>query len=261
MKASFVMFLDYLSHFVYKLPELFVTLGLAEVRVVEEVSAIYFSNTFSNALYLICLILGFAILPYLIGSVSIPRLYCKNVKHVDIRTLGDSRGEIGDVWRCVGKWHGVACFAFELGKALVCIALGFFCHGADGAAIAAFFCVIGEMMPIWYKMRGTRGFETAAISLLLLSPLVFCIELLIFVIVFFGMRFRTAARVFPTLLYPLIASAFLMNANPTAVLLSVGIVALMLFSHWKNIRAMMDREEPRLEFGKKKQVAEEEEDA
>ena len=66
------------------------------------------------------------------------------------------------------------------------------------------------------------------------------------------MRFRTAARLFPTLLYPLIASAFLLNANPTAVLTSVGVVALMLFSHWKNAQDMLNREEPRIEFSKKK---------
>ena len=145
----------------------------------------------------------------------------------------------------------------ELGKVAVCLAFGFFCRGADGAAIAAFFCVLGEILPVWNKMRGTRGFETAALCLLVLSPMVFAILLLIFVIVLVGMRFRTAARIFPTLLYPLIASAFLMNANPTAVLFSVGIVALMLFSHWKNIRAMMDREEPRIDsFFKKKQKEE-----
>ena len=162
------------------------------------------------------------------------------------------KGEIYDVWTCVGKWHAVACFVLEAIKVLLCLAIGFFCLGADGAAVAGFFCVIGEILPIWNKMRGSRGFETAALCTLVLSPLTFGILLLIFVVVFLGMRFRTAARLFPTLLYPLIASAFLMNANPTAVLTSVGIVALMLFTHWKNVQSMFNREEPRIEFSKKK---------
>ena len=117
--------------------------------------------------------------------------------------------------------------------------------------------MIGEIMPVWHKMRGSRGFETAALCTLVLSPLTFAILLVIFLIVFLGMRFRTAARMFPTLLYPLIARAFLMNANPTAVLLSVGVVALMIFSHWKNMRDMLNREEQRMEFGKRKQNTEE----
>lgn len=254
------MFLDYLSHFVKGLPQIFVALGLAEVRVIEEVETFLPINTAAQALYLVLLVLGFAIFPYLLGSVSIPRLYCRRVKKINLCTFGTTKGEIGDVWRHVGKWHAVACVALELLKVLACLALGFFCRGADGAAIAGFFCVIGEMLPIWNKMQGSRGFETAAICILVLSPLVFAILLLIFVIVLVGMRFRTAARVFPTLLYPLIASAFLMNANPTAVLLSVGVVALMMFSHWKNIRAMMEREESRLEWGKKK-LEQQEEDA
>ena len=245
------MYLDELSKYIIGLPRLFINLGLAEVRLVEEVETFHPVNAAAQALYLICLLLGFAILPYLIGSIRIPHLYCRR-KKIDLCKLGSKQGEIGDVWRFVGKGHAIACFALELGKVIFCLALGFFCRGADGAAIAAFFCVIGEIMPIWNKMRGTRGFETAALSILVLSPLVFGVLLVIFAVVLVGMRFRTAARVFPTLLYPLIASAFVMNVNPTMVLLSVFTVALMLFSHWKNIRAMMEREEPRLEFKKKK---------
>jgi glycerol-3-phosphate acyltransferase PlsY len=211
-------------------------------------------------------VLGVAIFPYLIGAVSTTRLYCKRVKGVDIYALGSGKGEIGDVWSHVGKWHAVACFALELLKVAICLAIGFFTlgkgDGADGAAIAGFFCVVGEIMPIWHKMRGSRGFETAALCTLILSPLTFGILLLIFVIVFLGMRYRTAARLFPVLLYPLIASAFLMNANPTMVLLSVGVVAAMLFTHWKNVQDMFNREEERIAFKKKQdQDQEEEEDA
>lgn len=251
------MFLDYLSHFVPGLPQLFIALGLAEVHVIEEYETFAPINTAAQALYLLCLLLGFAVLPYVLGSVSIPRLYAGKVKGMDLLKLGTGKGELCDVWTYVGKGHAIACLALELLKVCLCLAFGFFCRGADGAAIAGFFCVLGEMMPVWHKMRGTRGFETAALCTLILSPMTFGILLLIFAVVFLGMRFRTAARLFPTLLYPLIASAFLMNANPTMVLLSVGVVAIMIFSHWKNIKAMLDREEERIEFGKKKTDEEE----
>ncbi len=254
------MFLDYLSLFIVDVPRLFIKLGLAEAQTFEGQEIFHPVNTAAQALFILCLILGFAVLPYLLGAVSIPRLYCKKVKRLDLCALGSGKGEIGDVWRCVGKWHGIACFALEAVKVLLCMTLGFFCLGADGAAVAGFFCVLGEMLPVWNKMRGSRGFETAALCLLVLSPLTFGILLAIFLVVFLGMRFRTAARLFPTLLYPLIASAFLMNANPTAVLLSVGVVVLMVFSHWQNMRNMLEREEPRIEFGKRKQDAEEEQE-
>ena len=251
------MFLDYLSYIIPGLPQLFIELGLAEIQVIDEYETFHPANGAAQALFIFCLVLGFAVLPYMLGAVSIPRVYCKKVKGVDVYALGSGKGEIGDVWRCVGKWHAVACFALEAIKVVLCLALGFFCRGADGAAVAGFFCVIGEIMPVWHKMRGSRGFETAALCTLVLSPLTFAILLVIFLIVFLGMRFRTAARMFPTLLYPLIARAFLMNANPTAVLLSVGVVALMIFSHWKNMRAMMEREEQRIEFKKRKDQEEE----
>ena len=241
------MFLDYLSYFIVDIPRLFIKLGLAEAQTFEGQEVFHPVNSAAQALFILCLILGSAILPYLLGSLSIPHLYCKQVKGMNL-----DKGEIYDVWTCVGKWHAVACFVLEAIKVLLCLAIGFFCLGADGAAVAGFFCVIGEILPIWNKMRGSRGFETAALCTLVLSPLTFGILLLIFVVVFLGMRFRTAARLFPTLLYPLIASAFLMNANPTAVLTSVGIVALMLFTHWKNVQSMFNREEPRIEFSKKK---------
>ena len=256
------MFLDYLSYFIPGLPQLFIALGLAEIHKIEEYETFAPVNTAAQALYLFCLLLGFAVLPYLLGAVSVPRFYCKKIKGTDIYARGSGKGEIGDVWRCVGKGHAIACFALEALKVLLCLAFGFFCRGADGAAIAGLFCVMGEIMPIWHKMRGSRGFETAALCVLILSPLTFGILLLIFVIVFLGMRYRTAARLFPVLLYPLIASAFLMNANPTMVLLSVGVVAAMLFTHWKNVQDMFNREEERIAFKKKQdQDQEEEEDA
>lgn len=251
------MFLDYLSTFIPKLPQLFLALGLADVQKIDEFETFHPINGGAQALFIIILILGFAILPYLLGAVSIPRLYCKKVKGVNICKLGSGKAEIGDVWAYMGKWHAIACFALELLKVVLCMTIGFFCIGADGAAVAGFFCVIGEVMPIWHKMRGSRGFETAALCVLILDPFTFGVLLLIFLIVFFGMRFRTAARLFPVLLYPLIANAFLKAANPTAVLLSVGVVVLMIISHWKNMRAMMEREEQRIEFKKKKAEDEE----
>ncbi len=255
------MFLDYLSYFINGIPQLFILLGLAKVEYFEEHPSFQTVNGGAMALYLLCLVLGVAILPYLLGAVSIPRLYCKKVKGVDICKLGSGKAEIGDVWAHVGKWHAVACFALELLKVVLCMAIGFFAlgkgDGADGAAVAGFFCVIGEVMPIWHKMRGSRGFETAALTVLILDPFTFGVLLVIFLIVLLGMRFRTAAHLFPTLLYPLIANAFLKAANPTAVLLSVGVVILMLISHWKNMRAMMEREEQRIEFKKRKDQEEE----
>ena len=250
------MFLDFLSNFIVGIPQLFLHLGWLEIVSFENYESIQPINSGVMVLYIACLVLGFAIIPYLIGSISIPRLYCKKVKGMDLQRLGSGKCEIGDVWAHVGKGHALACFALEAVKVAICMAFGFFAlgtgDGADGAAVAAFFCVIGEILPIWSKMRGSRGFETAAIGLLILSPYTFGVLLLVFVIVFLGMRFRTPARLFPTLLYPLVSSAFDQSANPTMVFLSVGVVALMLFTHWKNVQGMFNREEPRIEFSKKK---------
>jgi glycerol-3-phosphate acyltransferase PlsY len=256
------MYLDILSQYIVGLPQLIVWLGLATLEEVEEgYFTLQYANVGAQALHLILLLIGAAILPYLLGSVSIPRFYCRHIKGVDVYAIGGQKGELLDVWRHVGKGHAIACFALEILKVLICLALGYFTlgrgSGADGAAIAAFFCILGDALPVWHKMRGTRGFEIAAITVFILAPLVFAVLLLIYLIVLLGMRFSTAARLFPVLLYPLIASAFMNDFNPTLVLLSVGVVAVMLFTHWKNIRAMMERQEPRLEFGKKKKKQEE----
>lgn len=230
--------------------QLLLRLGLAELRSVEGTDQQYaaFGSTWSFALYLVLIVLFCVVIPYLLCSVAVPRTYCRL-----IHKLPDSkRIEIGDVWRYVGKRHAVSVTAIKVIVCYVCIQIGGLALSSEGAAIAAFFCVLGCAMPIWHKTRGSRGFEAAAICTLILSPLVFGVLLLIYLIVLIGMRYATAARIFPTLLYPLIASAFMMDTNPTMVLLSVVIVALMFFTHWPNIKAMLNREEPRLTFGKRK---------
>lgn len=230
--------------------QLLVRLGLAELRTAEGAGEQYaaFGSNWSIALYLVMIVLFCVVIPYLLCSVAVPRTYCRL-----IHKLPESkRIEIGDVWRGVGKRHALSVVAIKVIVCYVCIQIGGLALNSEGAAIAAFFCVLGCAMPIWHKTRGSRGFEAAAICALILSPLVFGVLLLIYLIVLIGMRYATAARIFPTLLYPLIASAFMMNTNPTMVLLSVAIVALMFFTHWPNIKAMLNREESRLTFGKKK---------
>lgn len=233
---------------------LMVALGLGEFRsITEETTGLTYTTfhtlgTGGMLLNLLLILAACVVVPYLVCSIAIPLTYTRKVG----KTASLKNVELGDVWRGVGKWHAVACTAIKAVACYLCIQLAGLALGADGAAIAAFFCVMGSILPIWRKMNGSRGFETAAICILFLSPLVFGILLLIYAIVLVGMRYATPARLFPTLLYPLVARAFMMDSNPTMVLLSVGIVALMLFSHWKNIRAMLNREEPRIEFKKKK---------
>ncbi len=244
---------------------LLVAMGLAEFRTVTEESGLVYTTfhtlgTGGMILNLVLILALCVVIPYLVCSIAIPLTYCRKVgKMGKVGKVGKvnktatlKNVELGDVWRGVGKWHAVACTAIKAAACYLCLQIAGLALGADGAAIAAFFCVMGSMLPIWHKMNGSRGFETAAICILFLSPLVFGILLVIYVIVLVGMRYATPARLFPTLLYPLVARAFMMDSNPTMVLLSVGVVALMLFSHWKNIRAMLNREEPRLQFKKNK---------
>ena len=233
---------------------LLVAMGLAEFRTITEEATGLTYTTFHTLgtggmiLNLVLILASCVIIPYLVCSVAIPLTYCRKIgKNSALKSV-----ELGDVWRDVGKWHAVACTAIKATACYLCIQLAGLALGADGAAIAGFFLVLGSILPIWRKMNGSRGFETAAICALFLSPLVFGILLIIYLIVLVGIRYATPARLFPTLLYPLVARAFMMDSNPTMVLLSVGIVALMIFSHWKNIRAMLNREEPRLEFKKNK---------
>ncbi len=235
------------------LARLLVKLGLAQFNTVVEESGQTFTTFHTLGMggmlaYLALIVLSCILIPLLVCSVAMPRIWwCRVGKKPAQKSV-----EIKDIAREMGIMHAVACMTIEAVLCYACIQLGAVALHAPGASIAAFFCVMGSAFPVWHKMRGARGFETAAICALILSPTVFAFLLVIWAIVLIGMRYATPARLFAVLLYPLISRAFVMESNPTMVLLSVAVVALMLFTHWKNVRAMLDREEPKILLWKKK---------
>lgn len=116
-----------------------------------------------------------AVIAYLIGGINPAILLSKAIYHQDIRQCGSGNPGFTNFKRVYGSKWAWFVFALDLGKsallAAVCAAL--FGHYAGmrqlGAAWAGFFAMLGHVFPVWYCLKGGKGFLVGAAAIFLLT--------------------------------------------------------------------------------------------
>jgi glycerol-3-phosphate acyltransferase PlsY len=120
------------------------------------------------------------------------------------------------------------------------------------AALAA---IVGHCFPIWLKGRGGKGVATAAGAFCVLSPAALLGSVILFLIVLFFWRYVSlasisAAAAMPLLIYILWAPG---HAPPLSVTFgALAAAAIIIYKHDANIQRLVQGEEPKFSFGKKR---------
>lgn len=105
----------------------------------------------------------FAIVGYLIGSISNAIILCKFLGKEDIRTKGSGNAGATNVLRNYGKKMGLIVFILDILKTVVAIMIAWtfqrYVKGMDGIVLAAvgFAVIVGHMYPIYFKFQGGKG--------------------------------------------------------------------------------------------------------
>ena len=204
-----------------------------------------------------------AIIAYLLGSLNFAILLSQR-KNDDIRAHGSKNAGTTNMLRTYGKKMAIFTLLGDFLKAVVAVLLGsFICMGlpfVNGTYIAALFCVLGHVFPIYFKFKGGKGIATAAGAILATGePFVLLILLLIFAIIVIGTKFVSLASIMVALLYPIILDSFYVmyataghprnGLNPLFAL----VIGLLVFAmHWENVIRLWNHTERKISFGKKK---------
>lgn len=136
------------------------------------------------AIILIQLLL-IAIIGYLWGSIPAGYWMGKLLrgKDFDIREYGSHKIGATNVLRTLGKGPAVIVFVFDLSKGvgptLLATLVPFFYGSGWGPTVAGLAALLGHCYPIFIGFRGGRGVLTGAGVLLVLSPLIFIIDVVI----------------------------------------------------------------------------------
>jgi len=217
-----------------------------------------------------CIIVG-----YLLGSINPSIIVSKKLYGKDIRESGSGNAGLTNMLRVYGKKAALCTLAGDMLKTALSVALGACIYGVknwtvvdrsmEGAYLAALFCVLGHIAPIYYKFRGGKGVLAAATAILLLDPIVFLMLLGVFALVliltrFVSMSSITAAFFYPALTY--ITHSYIMEVPPAMVtmLFSIICAVMVIYMHRENIRRIANGKENKLSFGGKKKETEEDDE-
>lgn len=124
-----------------------------------------------------------AIIGYLWGSIPAGYWMGKLLrgKDFDIRAYGSHKIGATNVLRTLGRMPAAIVLVFDLSKgvgpALLASLVPFFYGSGWGPTVAGLAALLGHCYPVFIGFRGGRGVLTGAGVLLVLSPLIFIIDL------------------------------------------------------------------------------------
>jgi acyl phosphate:glycerol-3-phosphate acyltransferase len=202
-------------------------------------------------------LIAISIAAYLLGSIPFGLLFTKLFGGGDVRKSGSGNIGATNVARVVGPLPGILTLLFDAAKgaAAVRLAARFSNESAMWMVIAALAALLGHCFPAWLKFRGGKGVATAAGTFLMLSPLALLGSVILFILVVAFWRYVSlgsisAAASMPLLIYFLWAPH---HAPPLAVTFgALAAAALIIYKHDANIRRLLQGEEPKFSFSKKR---------
>ncbi|MBQ8350909.1 MAG: glycerol-3-phosphate 1-O-acyltransferase PlsY [Clostridia bacterium] len=201
-------------------------------------------------------ILAFAVLiPYLLGSINSAVVISRLLYHDDVRNHGSGNAGTTNMLRTYGKVAALLTLLGDVLKTVLAVCIGSFTlSAAIGGWIAAFFCMIGHIFPIYYRFRGGKGVLCVATAVAMLSPFAFVCDLLAFIIIVSMTKYVSLGSIFGGLTLPLFVNVEnKINPYGTVIeaLVAIAMALLILWCHRANIQRIRDGKESKLSFKSK----------
>jgi glycerol-3-phosphate acyltransferase PlsY len=194
---------------------------------------------------------------YLLGSIPFGLLLGKLFGGRDVRSAGSGNIGATNVARVAGPIAGVLTLLLDAAKGALAVYLAgrLSEQSSTWMMIAGLCALVGHCFPIWLGFRGGKGVATAAGVFLVLSPLSFLGAVILFVLVVLYWRFVSLGSISAAAAMPLLIYFFWAphHAPPYAVTFgSLAAALLIVYKHDANIQRLVQGDEPKFSFGKKK---------
>ena len=204
-----------------------------------------------------------AISAYLLGSI--PFGYLAGISRgVDIRTVGSGNIGATNVYRTLGKKLGIATFVLDVFKGVAATSVipqsVWFMLGFEGTATlymviaCGALVLIGHSFPLFLNFKGGKGVATGLGVTIGVAPHSAILGLAVWIAVFFATRYVSvgsiiAAAVVGIAVWLLDNSYEPANVVPAVVSL---LAVLVILKHRKNIARLINGNENRFDFSKRK---------
>ena len=140
----------------------------------------------------------------------------------------------------------MAVFASELILGAVAVWAGRLIWAFNGAALASFFVVFGNIFPTFHKLKGGKGVGTLFGVALAIHPIVFALMTLVFLLAVLASKLVAFGSIAVALLFPLFVNAF--SNLGLHVAMAVFCTGFILFAHRSNIKRIQASKEQKFFF-------------
>jgi glycerol-3-phosphate acyltransferase PlsY len=190
---------------------------------------------------------------FLIGAIPWALLIGKWLYGVDVRTEGSGNLGATNVYRVLGLRAGLLTAILDVTKGAAAVGLawvivpgsvGLLAH--EWALVGAtVFGMLGHSYSPYVKFSGGKGVAVAAGGLLVLTPKIWPLLLLVFIIVIATTRYVSVGSMVTAVSFPMLVLVFYRNDTPTLIF-SVGAAAIIVWRHSSNIRRLLKHEETKI---------------
>jgi glycerol-3-phosphate acyltransferase PlsY len=197
---------------------------------------------------------------YILGSIPFGVIFARLFGNADVRKSGSGNIGAANVARVAGPLAGILTLVFDTAKgaAAVWLAARLTHESAAWMMLAGLAALAGHCFPVWLRFKGGKGVAAALGVFLALCPAAALAALLLFMTVVAIWRYVSlgsiaAAAAMPLLMYLLWAPR---HAPPLIITFgSLAAAVLIIYKHDGNIQRLVQGEEPKYSFRKKKDAA------
>ena len=191
----------------------------------------------------------YAVIAYLIGSVSFAVLVSRGFGLADPRTYGSKNPGATNVLRSGSRAAAVLTLAGDALKGwfAVFLAQSFAAQhgvGEGGIALVAFSVFLGHLYPVYFRFQGGKGVATALGILVAIDPWLGACTLALWLFVAYFFRYSSLAAIVSAAFAPVIQASI---SDLGVTTLSIGAMSLMLvWRHRGNVEKLIAGKESRL---------------
>jgi len=194
-------------------------------------------------------VVGVAVLAYLLGSLSFAVIVSKAMRLDDPRTYGSGNPGATNVLRSGNKVAAILTLLLDALKGVVAVLVARalaerFGFGATTIALAGLAAFLGHLYPVFFKFEGGKGVATAAGVLLALNVWVGLASLATWLVIAAATRYSSLAALVTALLAPVYM--FFIVGDLQVVALVAVMSVLLIWRHRSNITKLSNGTESKL---------------
>ncbi|HLR60704.1 MAG TPA: glycerol-3-phosphate 1-O-acyltransferase PlsY [Pseudogracilibacillus sp.] len=192
-------------------------------------------------------IILFIILAYLLGSIPSALIIGKLTKKIDIREHGSGNMGATNAFRVLGTKAGIIVTLADILKGTIAtippLLAAIYLDVDVSPLLVGLFAVLGHTYPLFAGFKGGKAAATSAGVILGVSPLMFGIILLIFIIVLYLSKYVSLASMLTGIIASVIAF-FISDRFLFFIILALTI--FVCIRHKDNIKRIMNKTEPKI---------------